>query len=463
MIPANLPRSAEIHVDARMFWATFSISVFAALLVGLLPALEASAVDLNRGLQGQGRGTAGSVARSHLRRLLVSGEVALSLVLLIAAGLLLKSFLRLRDLQPGFDSRNALAVRLALPSARYSTPAAITALHDRLRQRLASLPQVESAGAASILPLSGLIASADFQISGRAAVHGKDTPTASYRMVDWNYFPAMRMPILRGRNFTEQDRARSKPVAIISDVVARLYWPDRDPVGSHLLLEDDTAGPRDVEVVGVVGNVRLLDLESDPPPVVYVPLHQIPADNARWIAINWFWVIRTHGGFSGLDQFIRRELHAVDGDIAASSIQPVDEYLSGAFATRRFSLSLIAAFAGAALLLAACGLYALISHFVIQRTREIGVRVALGAQARDIFLQVVGEGLLLTSAGVAAGLAGAFLAARLISTMLFGVTGYDAITMAEVATLLLATGVAASYFPARRAIRIDPLVALREE
>jgi ABC-type antimicrobial peptide transport system permease subunit len=233
-------------------------------------------------------------------------------------------------------------------------------------------------------------------------------------------------------------------------------------VGSHILLEDSDVS-RDLEVVGVVGNVRLLDLESDPPPVVYVALDQIPPATAPWIAINWFWVIRTHGGFSGLDQLIRRELRAVDGDIAASSIQPVDDYLSSAFASRRFSLALIVVFAGAALLLAACGVYALISHFVVQRTREIGVRVALGAQAGDIFWQVVGEGLLLTSAGVAAGLAGAFLAARLISSLLFGVTGYDATTMAEVAALLLATGVAASYFPARRAVRIDPLVALRDE
>jgi putative ABC transport system permease protein len=234
-------------------------------------------------------------------------------------------------------------------------------------------------------------------------------------------------------------------------------------VGAHILVDDNPTAPRDAEVVGVVGDVRITDLESAPPPAVYVLMQQIPDVNARWIANNMFWVIRAAQSTGRLETAARRVVQSVDGDVAASSIQPLETYLSTAMASRRFSLSLMAIFAAAALLLAASGLYALISHFVAQRQREIGVRMALGAQPRDIFLRVVGEGLLLTAAGVTIGLAGTFAVARLISTMLFGVTSYDPITIAEVAVLLTATAVAASYFPARRALSIDPVVALRDD
>jgi putative ABC transport system permease protein len=463
LMPASLPRSAEVHVDARMFWLALSLSVASGLIFGLLPAFEASGADLTETLRSEGRTSAGSVGRNRLRRILVSAEVALSLVLLIGAGLLLKSFVRLRVLHPGFDSRNVITARLALPAKRYNNRAVVGAFYDKLHARLQNLPGVESAGAVSILPLSGPIASADFQIAGRPLATGKDKPTAQYRMTDWNYFPSMRMPILRGRNFSERDTAQSQPVAVISETTARTYWPGQDPVGAHVFLEDAGGNARDVLLVGVVGEVRLLDLETAPPPVLYIPLAQIPNENARWIANNMFWVIHTSGNLSGFDKIIRRELHAVDGDVAAANIQPLGEYLATAVAPRRFSLSLITVFAAVALMLAASGLYALISHFVTQRTREIGVRVALGAQSKDIFWQVVGEGLLLTTAGVAVGLAAAFGMVRLISSMLFGVTTHDTVTMLEVSALLIATGIAASYFPACRAVNVDPLTALRQD
>ncbi len=463
LIPANLPRSAEIHVDARMFWLALSISVFSGVLFGLLPAIEASATDFNDALRSEGRTSSGSLSRNRMRRLLVVGEVALSLVLLIAAGLLLKSFMHLQELSPGFESRNVLSVRLALPAQRYKDREAVSVLYDKLHLRLARLPGVDSVATVSILPLSGPQASADFQIVGRKALSGKDIPSAQYRMVDWNYLPSMRMPIVRGRNFSDRDTARTQPVAIISESVARSHWPGQNPVGAHLMLEDTTKAPREVEVIGVAGDARLLDLESAPAPCLYVSLRQIPDVNARWISNNMFWLVRTPAALAGLAENVRREVHAVDPDVAASNIQPLNQYLSNAVESRRFSLSLIAIFATAALLLAASGLYALISHFVVQRTREIGVRVALGAQARDIFWQVLGEGLLLATGGVAIGLAGAFALARVISSMLFGVTSHDITTMLEVAALLVATSLAASYFPARRAVNIDPLVALRDE
>ncbi len=463
LIPADLPRSAEIHVDARMFALALLLSVLSGLLFGLLPALEASAADVNAALRSEGRTTAGNLGRHRLRRVLVTGEVALSLVLLIAAGLLLKSFLRLRDVRPGFDARNVLSIRLALPAARYSNRDAVMELYNKLQPRLAGLAGVESVGATSIAPLSGPIASADFQVAGRPRVSGKNVPTAQYRMIAPDYFSAMRIPILRGRTFSQRDTAHSPLVAIVNDTVARSYWGSRNPVGDHILLEDDAASERDLEVVGVAGDIRLLDLESAPAPCVYVAMSQIPEPNARWIANNMFWMVRASSGTLPLAKAVRREVQAADPDIAASSIQPFDRYVVSATAARRFSLSLIGIFAAAALLLAASGVYALISYLVAQRTREIGVRIALGAQARNIFWQVAGEGVVLTSAGVAIGLAGAFGVTRLISSLLFGVTGHDAATMLGVAALLLATGVAASYFPARRAVLIDPLAALRED
>jgi len=462
LIPANLPRAAEIHVDVRMFALALSISVLSGLLFGLLPALDASSGDFYNTLRTEGRTTAGSAGRNRLRRVLVIGEVALSLVLLIGAGLLLKSFLRLRGLSPGFDSRNVLAARLALPSKRYSNREAVAALDEKLRSRLANLPGVESLGAASIAPLSGPVASADFRIPGRPAVSGKDIPTAQYRMIDWGYLTAMRIPILRGRNFSERDNATAPLAAIVSESVARTHWAGQNPIGAHIKLEDNLGSARDMEVVGVSGDVRLMDLESAPAPCVYVALAQIPNGNARWIANNMFWLVRSSGAVGGLATAVRREVQAVDPDIAASSIQPLGMYLSTAVASRRFSLTLIIVFAAAALLLAASGLYALISHLVMQRTREIGVRMALGAQRRDIFWGVAGEGLMLTSAGVGIGLIAALGLVRLISTMLFGVTSHDVVTMLEVSALLIATGVAASYFPARRAVSLDPLVAMRE-
>jgi putative ABC transport system permease protein len=425
--------------------------------------VEASSADLNETLRSDGRGATGGRSRNRLRRSLVVVEVALSLMLLAGAGLLMKSFMHLRSLNPGFDSQRVLTVRLSLPAKRYANRDAIVSLYDKLRVGFEKLPGVEWVGATSILPLSGPTASASFQIVGRPAASQKDIPDAQYRMIDWAYFPAMRTPLLRGRNFSPRDTDHTQAVAIVSESAARQNWPDQDAVGAHILVQDNPAGPRDAEVVGVVGDVRMADLESAPAPTVYVPMQQIPHVNARWIANNMFWVIRTAQSTGGLEGAARRTVQSVDGDVAASSVQPLETYLSNAVASRRFSLSLMAIFAAAALLLAASGLYALISHFVAQRQREIGVRMALGAQPRDIFLRVVGEGLLLTAAGVTLGLAGTFAVARLLSTMLFGVTSYDPITIVEVALLLTATAVAASYFPARRALSIDPVVALRDD
>jgi putative ABC transport system permease protein len=249
----------------------------------------------------------------------------------------------------------------------------------------------------------------------------------------------------------------------VNEAIARSYWGSEDPVGAHILLEDNNATAREIQIVGVAADIRLVDLESAPAPCMYVAMAQVPNPNVRWIANNMFWMVRTANSALPLAETVRRELRAVDPNIAASAIQPMDAYLTSAIAGRRFSLSLIGSFAAAALLLAASGVYALISYLVAQRTREIGVRMALGARAQDIFWQVAGEGIALTAAGVAAGLAGAIGVTRLIASLLFEVTSHDTATMVTVAALLLATGVAASYFPARRAIRIDPVLALRED
>lgn len=463
LLPRNLPRSAEIQVDARMFWLTFLISLVCGVVFGFLPAMEASKTDLNDALRSDGRGATGGASRGRMRRILVIAEVALCLMLLAGAGLLFKSFLTLQSMNPGFDSQRVLAVRLSLPLKKYSNREAVSTLYDRLRPAFENLPGVESVGSVSILPLSGALASANFRIAGRPTPTRAELPDAQYRMVDWTYFPTMHIPITRGRNLSERDTARTQAVAVINEAAAKRYWPNGNPIGEHIFVDDNPTAWRELEIVGVSGDVRLYELTDAPPTCLYVAMRQIPDVNARWIANNMFWVLRSGSTPAALAGTARKAVQNVDPDVAASSIQPLEQYLSTELASRRFALSLMIVFAGSALLLAASGLYALISHFVMQRKREIGIRAALGAQPRDIFLQVVGEGLVLTVSGVVLGLMGTFASARLISTLLFGVTSHDATTILVVAFLLIATGSAASYFPARRAVAIDPVIALRED
>jgi len=461
--PEQLPRVAEVQVNGAVLGATLALSVLCGIVFGSIPALHVLGLDLNAGLRSDSRGASGGPHRGRVRRALVMGQVALSLMLLVGAGLLIRSFLALGGMDPGFRAARVLTVRLSLPAKRYSTRQAVVVFHDRLLASIRSLPGVQRAGAINILPLSGPRASADFTIRGLATSPGKAGPTGHYRAVDDGYFGAMGISILAGRGIRASDTDRTKSVAVASRSLARRYWPNAAPVGAHILLDDNSIAPREVEIVGVAADVHALSLEEGPIECLYVSLAQIPEDVAHFVANSSFWVARTALAPGALRNAVRREVQAIDGDVATAAIQPMTQYLDQSLAARRFALELFGVFAAAALVLAAAGLYALVSYSVTQRMREIGVRIALGATSPAVVLLVMREGLGLAAVGIAAGLAGAVALTRAMSALLFGVSARDPATLATVSLLLLVVAGAASGLPARRAVRADLMVTLRTE
>ena len=396
------------------------------------------------------------------RGLLVVSEIALSSVLLVGAGLLVKSFLRLQAVNPGFEAENVLVVRLSLPKAQYPTREAAAAFYEKLRPRLESLPGVETVGVVSALPLSGVQASIPFTIEGRASAPD-EALRADYRLVSTGYFRALRIPVLAGRELNERDTAQTSSVALISQSLAHRYWPNRNPLGAHLRIDDNDQGPRPVEIVGVVGDVKHLSLDGEPAPHIYLPIHQTHEDAVVWLTNNQYWLLRTAIEPLSLSAAVRREIQAVDRGVPASSIRTMEQYLADSVAPRRFNLWLLTVFAGAALVLAGTGLYGVISCGVAQRRREIGIRMALGAQAGDVLKLVIGQGMAMTLGGVALGLVAALGLTRLMKSLLFSLSATDPPTFLVTACLLTFVALLACWIPARRAMKVDPMVALREE
>jgi putative ABC transport system permease protein len=460
--PASLPRVAEVSVDFRVLGFTLALSLLAGAIFGLVPAWQATRVNLNDALKESTRGGAGGTRQSRTRSLLVVSEIALSLVLLVAAGVLVNSFLRLQAVNPGFDADHVLVVRLSLPKSQYPNRAAATAFHDALRPALSSLPGVESVGVVSALPLSGVSATIPFTIEARAAAPD-EAMLADYRLVSPGYFRALRIPLLSGREFTAHDTAGTTNVALVSQSLARRYWPGGSPVGAHLQIDDNDRGPRPVEIVGVVGDVRHLGLNEEPAPHIYLPIQQTHEDAVIWLTNNQYWLLRTAVDPLTLSGAVRRAIQAVDREVPATSIRTMESYLAASVAPRRFNLWLLTVFAGAALVLAATGLYGVISCGVTQRRREIGIRLALGAQAGDVLRLVIGQGMAMTLGGVALGLALALGVTRLMKSLLFAVSATDPLTFLLTTWLLTVVALLACWIPARRAMKVDPMVALRDE
>jgi putative ABC transport system permease protein len=457
--PAQLPRSAEVRLDPTVLAVSLAAAVLCGVWLGAFPAMQIRAGRLSEMLGG-GRAT-DSPARSRARAVLVVFEVALSLVLLTAAGLALKSFHRLTALDPGFRAEDLLTMRLALPATRYRSPDTVAVFHDRLRAAIETIPGVTAVGAISVLPLSGPLAAADFTIDGRPPLSAKEQPNANYRMIDSTYFRTMQIPILRGRGFTDQDSAGGRAVAVVSSALARAYWKDADPVGSLIHIRDSPSGARQAEVVGVSGDVREVNLEQPPAITLFVPIGQIPRDLTRFLTNNFFWAVRGHAQ-AGVADEVRRAISAVDGDVAAAAA-PMSEYVEKAIGPRTFTLRILTVFAAAALLLAASGLYALVSCATARRTRELGIRLALGARLASVSGLVVRQAVVLAAAGVALGTAAAWALARYMEAVLFEVGPHDALTVCASGLLMMALAAAASWAPARRAGRIDPVEALRSE
>jgi putative ABC transport system permease protein len=446
-------RLEAVHIDGWVLAFTITASVVSGLLFGLLPALGASRTSLNDALKEGGR--SGSTARrNRSRAAFVAVEVALALVLLVGAGLLVRSFVRLLDVNPGFDPARTLTMDVSLPSSRYREPPKRVQFFRTLFERIDALPGVESAGAISFLPLGGMGAATSFEVVGKPAPPAGQEPVADVRVVANDYFAALGIPLIKGRLFDEHDEADSKNRVIINDTMAAKYWPGEDAIGKRVKISwnDD----REDEVIGVVGDVRHSDLETDPLPTTYWPYPRFPY-GAMTLAIRTR--VEPTSVAGAVVGFIRRQ----DPELAVADIKTMEEVMSDSVAQRRLTMLMLAIFAGAALVLAAVGIYGVIAYSVTQRTQEIGIRMALGARHGDVLRMVMGQAMLMTVVGIVAGGAGAFLLTRLMKGLLFGVEPADPVTFLAVAGLLAGVAAAASYVPGRRATRVDPVIALRAE
>jgi putative ABC transport system permease protein len=464
LAPSDFPLASSVTVNTPVLFFCVGISLFAGVVLGLVPALQTLRTEPSEDLKDGAWSDAGGRGRSRARHVLIVAEIALSLVLLVAAGLVIKSFARLRAVDPGFTVEHALAVRLSLPASKYRTGEAVEILYDKLAPHLAAIPGVESVVATSALPMSGLNARTDFVISGRPPVLPSEIPAAQHRWVSPGFFRAMNIPLRHGREFIEQDNERGAGVVVIDQALSRRFFANQDPLGAHILITmGDNLPPREYEIVGVVENVKHNSLNEEPIPTFYGPIPQAPKSAVPFLANNFSVVVHTKLPAQTVVSAVRAELKSIDTDVAVSSVKPLTQFLAAAVAARKFNLLVLGVFAGSALVLAATGLYAVTAYLVAQRTREIGVRLALGAQRSDVLSLVLGYGLRLVAIGLLIGLAGAFMAARMLSTLLFNTSPADPATYGAVALLLVVVALIASYLPARRAMNVDPITALRAE
>ena len=456
--PAALPRVAEIGIDLPVALFTLIVSLGASLLVGVAPALQASRRDLRGALQRGDRGSSAGTMR--LRAALVFAEIALSTILLITAVLLTRSLQHVEAVDPGFRPSQVLTIRLSLPRARYGGRAAIEHFANEVQRRIASIPGVRAVAAANVVPMNGYLATTPFFVDG---IVTRKAPEAHYRMVTPDYFRALGIPVRGGRTFDGADRSGSAPVGIVNETLAQEYFRGRNPIGSRMRLDDGEQTPREVQIVGIVGNVKHFGLDKETTIEVYVPVAQVPDPTTIWLANNMYWVVHTDGAPLAAANSVRREIAAVDPAVPASFVRSMDQWVGATLAERRFNLQLVGAFAATALLLGVVGVYAVSAFAVTSRTREIGIRAALGASHRDVIGLVLRNGMSPALGGLAAGMGMAAMLAPALSGMLFGVRPADATSLAISLAALGCAALLANIVPARRAARIDPIVALRVE
>ncbi|HEX8140368.1 MAG TPA: ABC transporter permease [Pyrinomonadaceae bacterium] len=462
LMPSDMPRLDLIGMDWRVLAFTVGVSCLTALLFGLAPAVQASRPDLNDTLkEGGGKGASRGIRSRNVRRALVVSEVALALVLLVGAGLLLKSFSRLRGFNLGFRPEGLLTAKIQLPGSKYRDENQLRVFHRQLFERLESTPGVESAGAITDVFLSKTPNSTSFSIEGRPAFQPGQRVEIPFDSITTNYFQVMGTPIIRGRAFNEQDTEKTPRVVIINETMARRFFSDTDPIGKRIKY-GDLETPEDQSpwhtIVGVVADTRRTGFESEVRSETFLPLAQAPASRITL-------VLRAAGGQdpASLTSAVRGAVQAVDPDQPVFDIKTMDQWISETIAQRRLNMILLGTFALVALLLAAVGIYGVISYSVTQRTHEIGIRMALGAQRSDVLKMILGQGMGLTFAGIGIGLVGALLLTRLLSSLLFGVSAFDPLTFILVSVLLTVVSLLACYLPARRATRVDPMIALRYE
>jgi putative ABC transport system permease protein len=471
--PGNIPRigvdGSGVTVDWRVLAFTAVVSLLTGIVFGLFPALRASRTDLSTTLKESGGLSGGGVRHAfhnRTRALLVVSEMALALILLVGAALFIRTFVALREVKPGFDATRVLTMRMSLTGTRFAKTAAVAQVIRDGAERLNALPGVEVAGATCCVPLQGGLG-LPFVIEGRPLTDGPFHGGGGFTPISATYFSAFRIPIVRGRAFTDRDTGGAPNVAIINQTMAKQYWPNGDPLADRITIAKglpELADPTR-QIVGVVGDVRAFGLSQNPPPTVYIPWAQLPdTHNANLVGITPLaWIVRTRGEPYSLSAAIQTELRQASGGLPVARPRTMDEVVTQSTARSDFNMLLLTIFAGSALLLAAIGIYGLMAYSVQQRTQEIGIRLALGAEPQTVRNMVIRQGMSVALVGVAIGVASAFGLTRLIASFLFGVAARDPVVFVAVPILLSAVALVGVWLPARRAARVDPVIALRTE
>lgn len=452
----NIPRALQVGLDWRVLGFTLLVSVLTGVIFGLVPALHSSKTELTESLKEGARGSGEGARRNGIRGVLVVSELAIAVVLLVGAGLLIQSLWRLRQVNPGFDSQNLLTFVVGIPEVKYPT-AKQAQFYRELITRIESLPGVSSASSVIPLPLSGDRFSISFETEGRPIAKG-DQPSADFFVIEDGYFKTLGVSILKGRNFNERDSKQAPGVTIVNQAFARKFFPNEDPIGKRIKpgISTDSDEPAMREIVGVVADVRNRNLSSELRAGYFIPAAQIPFNQMTM-------VVRTTNDPHSVITAVQNEVHSMDAEVPVFNVKTMDEHIAATVAAPRFNATLLVIFAAVALVLTIVGLYGVMSYSVVQRTNEIGIRMALGAQTRDVLRLIVSQGFKLVLLGLAIGLAGAFALTRVIASLLFGVSTRDPLTFAAVAGILAFVALLACYIPARRATRLDPLRALHYE
>jgi putative ABC transport system permease protein len=453
--PPHLLPLDSVRLDLRVLSFTFGVSLATGVLFGLIPALAASRLNLNDTLKEGGRETASGAHHARARHLFVVAEMALSLVLLIGAGLMIRSVLRLQAVNPGFDAESMLTVRLLLPGAKYREDHQRTAFFKQLLERVRALPGVQAASAVDASPFGTLGSATSFIIAGRPTPAAGQMPTTDVRVVDPEFFRVLGIALKAGRTFTEREATEVTHVVVINETMARQYFADQNPIGQRITIRM-TDEPVPSEIIGVVGDAKYVGLDVEPRAMAYWP-HPELARNAMTL------VVRAERNPLSLAPAVKREVQSMDKDQPISDVQTIEQMLANSMARARFTTLLLGLFAAVAMMLAAVGIYGVMSYAVTQRTHEIGIRLALGARSSDVMRLVVGQGMKLAAAGVVIGLGASLGLTRLLAGLLFGVSATDPVTFGVITVLLVGVALVACYVPARRAMKVDPMVALRYE
>lgn len=450
------PMLQDVHIDLRVLLFTLGISIITGIVFGLAPALQVSKPNLTESLKEAGRGSGPSGSRNRLRSVLVVSEIAMTLVLLVCAGLLMRTVLRLQNVDTGFNAHNVLSMNIGLPAVKYPKPEDRVSFFKQTTDRIAALPGVKAAGTTSVVPLSDNFDGRGLLVEDHPKPRGEEITVDLY-ITSPGYLKAMEIPLLAGRAITEQDLTDAPNVLLINKTMAGQLWPGQNPIGKRVKFPGSEERPQPWRtVVGIVSDVSQYGLDKKPPMQIYVPLPQFPT------SFNSI-VVKTEGDPASLISAVRREILAVDKDQAVFNLTTLEQLHGESILLRRFFMVLLLVFAAVALVLAAVGIYGVMSYVASQRTHEIGIRMALGAQAKDVLKLIISNGMILALIGVGVGLAGAFALTRLLASLLFGVTTTDTLTFVGVSVGLIAVAMVACYIPARRATKVNPLVALRYE